>query len=1014
MKIKTLFLFKNSLFLKIKAIVKHISTTLSSVIIVIVLLLQTGCGNSGCRSAEEQYYKGVWEDSQWLTVKPLNNNVIQQENSITGNYTLTSGTTEAFARENRWYPLRMNNKDASDAIVKSGQLLKIKTKGFVNLTGFSETIDLKMKDWIGLNGSAYNPPSGKWTAVEIPQQQPVKKMITFTHNADGTLDRSVIYTVKAKVDGKNESQVEVPVYGKLEEAEKIQINGEKNITSELQTNKAKSNKLKCIRDDNGIITECQKDVIVESDDCRLNENVEQINYMWLFVKQIRISKWPSGVYDAAGQVQFEDVNIVVDNPVCKITGGSNAPFWYECTFNYNDKEYVYKRRVSSIGNGQNYPQFEEQIISNTDVITNSKGQPLVSATSQIGNGHVTRETIENLSDDEMADLSSVKKHFVMCIKGGTLKDDNFCPDFAATQKTTAPDGRKSVKDEDGNEHWVDTVKEVTTVLFRNIYETTGYSPIRVVFKNADEIFANDNQNTNIISVQEQQDVLTKKNEIITLENRINQIKNNELKTAQNKANGIKEQEKTLYNQYLEAQQKLKDGTIEQSEVDRLFSSLEAIQENLTKANEEVNKIQNNINSLNEQLTEAKQLYDEAKQRLTEIQIENRKRSLANEEKTVSNEQCFADQYLNRYFAKDEATNCPVNKQIIEECDTKCNKDPTSAECTSCDNRMKQLHKNKPLHVQSCRMVPKSITYKLQKIKKNAYKWLSKESEYGKRTKEEGTKIRAYIALKDDERGILKSTYNDLTDEEITGIINFKSQQKELQEIQCLDNETLDAISSYNTFLSTENNEWHTILPLLDDNELFEIQQSGWAECSNKDDIYTCDNTYCYSYVDKNNMPQTLLNYNKQSIVNFYTTQKQKCASNNNVLSECLFSNDFSELQKLQRCYNTYNGFGFLDDNLFPDVSVNEYQKYREEATNSNIKTVFNNKNKIRKYYSTSNNYRNIIKNFSSNDINTMKQSSKTYCQYIDTDFDFNRLSSLRTITDIKSSSLAKEFDEYTG
>ena len=142
MKIKTLFLFKNSLFLKIKAIVKHISTTLSSVIIVIVLLLQTGCGNSGCRSAEEQYYKGVWEDSQWLTVKPLNNNVIQQENSITGNYTLTSGTTEAFARENRWYPLRMNNKDASDAIVKSGQLLKIKTKGFVNLTGFSPIVIL--------------------------------------------------------------------------------------------------------------------------------------------------------------------------------------------------------------------------------------------------------------------------------------------------------------------------------------------------------------------------------------------------------------------------------------------------------------------------------------------------------------------------------------------------------------------------------------------------------------------------------------------------------------------------------------------------------------------------------------------------------------------------------------------------------------------------------------------------------------------------------------------------------
>ena len=33
---------------------------------------------------------------------------------------------------------------------------------------------------------------------------------------------------------------------------------------------------------------------------------------------------------------------------------------------------------------------------------------------------------------------------------------------------------------------------------------------------------------------------------------------------------------------------------------------------------------------------------------------------------------------------------------------------------------------------------------------------------------DSTKIRAYIALKDDERGILKSTYNDLTDEEITG------------------------------------------------------------------------------------------------------------------------------------------------------------------------------------------------------------------------------------------------------
>ena len=132
-------------------------------------LLLSRCGNQGCRTAEEQYYGGIWQDSQYLTLKPVNNSVLEQETNL-GFYILKNGVSQSKAGKNTWQSLRFNNGD--DVIVRSGNLFSVDINGTAYLNGYNETIHLPLSNWIGLNGGSYSIPTGEMKTKTVSEAAP--------------------------------------------------------------------------------------------------------------------------------------------------------------------------------------------------------------------------------------------------------------------------------------------------------------------------------------------------------------------------------------------------------------------------------------------------------------------------------------------------------------------------------------------------------------------------------------------------------------------------------------------------------------------------------------------------------------------------------------------------------------------------------------------------------------------------------------------------------------------------
>ncbi len=292
-------------FVKKKNIFSIFATTLFSTIISMLL---SGCGNNGCRTPEETILGGFWESTQFTKAKPINPNVIKQENQF-GAYVLHDGTTEAMAKENLWYELKtqLNN----DVIVKSGNKFTMEVSDSVILAGTSQMLNVKLNDYVKLNSSLTSGSEIKKTENTVTSKQPSKITQIIKYKTDGTHE----YDYKYEVNDDNGAKVE--------------------LTSEQITNMSSS--------------------------CKPTQTPERINYIWYFPKKIIFHKWIDENYNIVNKIVTVDVGH--NNLSCKVQS-KNGILWYVCTFDYNEKKLQYKRRVTPIII-ENYPQFEEQV-SKTD------------------------------------------------------------------------------------------------------------------------------------------------------------------------------------------------------------------------------------------------------------------------------------------------------------------------------------------------------------------------------------------------------------------------------------------------------------------------------------------------------------------------------------------------------------------------------------------------------------------------------------------------------------------------
>ena len=428
---------------------KNISVIFATILILFSTLFTTGCGNSGCRTIEEQYYGGVWEHSDDVKVKPINNNVIEQESSV-GAYILRNGVTESLSKEHRWYKLR--NVRGEDLMVKAGQMVQLTARGNVILTGFSQTINLTMNDWIGLNGANFTTPGGIWYTKQIqPNTKPSVVKVSIMHKPDGKILKNTTYTV-VNASGQ---VIDIPIV-EIGSNEKIYIDDVRKTAGIL---KEISN---CDFNNAGQITSCDRYSLTATDACVNIANVEEINYMWYFIKRLKFKKW----FDKNRNII--DREVIINSPICKVEGNSSIGIWYVCDFKFEGENFQY-RRINKPINSPNFSQFEDQVISTTH------------QTKQIGDfpGANDRASSDNSCDDYTKDEciskirsnsnsktiqydeESLKKHYVFCVAGGkngvVEENDSACSAFQRSGK------------------------------FNHIIVVEQNSPIEVVFKTGSEI-----------------------------------------------------------------------------------------------------------------------------------------------------------------------------------------------------------------------------------------------------------------------------------------------------------------------------------------------------------------------------------------------------------------------------------------------------------------------------------------------------------------------------------------------
>lgn len=400
-------------------------------------LLLSRCGNQGCRTAEEQYYGGIWQDSQYLTLKPINNSVLAQETNL-GFYILKNGVSQSKAGKNTWQSLRFNNGD--DVIVRSGNLFSVDINGTAYLNGYNETIHLPLSNWIGLNGGSYSIPTGEMKTKTVSEAEPSLIRVERTYKQDATSDFAYVVTLEngeqtVKLDSSNDTHV-------------------------INYNK------KC-------------DAVFK------HETLHDINYLWYFPKAIHFKKW----FNASTR-EVEDGNITVtvaaNNLYCKVEKDTNA-LWYACYFTYEGEKFKYRRRVTPIVD-LHYVGFEEQLISETyppsnkkdeygNLYNNTHSTTTCSDTAQStlgGNAGSICDREQSLSADDL-DYDSYKKHFVFCIRSG--KESFYNKD--ANNQTLAS----------GQSFATCNLFEIADQ-YNHIIYVKEQSPVLVQFKTYAEIFTN--------------------------------------------------------------------------------------------------------------------------------------------------------------------------------------------------------------------------------------------------------------------------------------------------------------------------------------------------------------------------------------------------------------------------------------------------------------------------------------------------------------------------------------------
>ncbi|GEM_PF-5401682 len=371
-----------------------------------------GCGGNGCKYPDEVAAGGIWEQTQISTVRPLNREIIKQENQF-GGYVVEKGVTETMARKNLWTPMNMMNGDT--AIVQAGNKMKVKIGDSVVLSGFNQTINATLGNWLPLDGSIISSPVGKYETHDFSRQQPSAITVNKTFKQNGLMQYSYTYSIES--------------------------NG---IEYAIDPNDSNS----------GSITS------VDSA-CKQNLGAEAINYIFYFPDHIKFDKFPvADTTDNNGNIShpiryLTNVTIYADNNKdgetsnnlkCFVEG--SAQLQYVCTFSYKitsntktirtgqnttvttseeTKQYEYRRFVVPTYDGK-YASFDEQInaISETleyeDTSTNNpecSGCDSISQCASDDTNCLNKLTRCNkCHGNPSITAESQARRYLMCLQGG--------------------------------------------------------------------------------------------------------------------------------------------------------------------------------------------------------------------------------------------------------------------------------------------------------------------------------------------------------------------------------------------------------------------------------------------------------------------------------------------------------------------------------------------------------------------------------------------------------------------
>lgn len=349
--------------------------------LVIFLLLLSGCGGNGCRTAEQTINGGDWEISQFTKVKPLNPGAVKQESQF-GSYVLHDGVTEAMVKENLWYELKTQANN--DVIVTSGNKFTMDVSGSVVLAGSSQMLNIRLSDYMKLNGGITYGSKVEEETKTVKPRKPKKITKITRYLPDGTYEYEYEYEVEDD-DGMSVT-----------------------LNSSQSTTKASG---------------CSSETSAK----------EKINYIWYFPKKIIFHKWIDENYNLVDKTVVVDVD--KNSLSCKVSS-LNGVLWYVCVFNYNGSKLQYKRRVTPIIVA-NYPQFEEQVSKTDEEI-----QELLSQKSKAGDSSRSSGMDACYKEGEMPDEDCInriidqadrntdgavnltdeeyKQNYYMCIVGGKV------------------------------------------------------------------------------------------------------------------------------------------------------------------------------------------------------------------------------------------------------------------------------------------------------------------------------------------------------------------------------------------------------------------------------------------------------------------------------------------------------------------------------------------------------------------------------------------------------------------